>query len=102
MYIGVAECRILFWGHCDLDLDHRPQFYKNRLWSIYPILYDIEISNLVRDAYVIYVLCFFYIFCTRSNLIFMAGVLLTSVLENRVRSISPLFIELAIQFGMQI
>ena len=37
-----------------------------------------------------------------SNLIFMAGVLLTSVLENRVRSISPLVIELAIQFGMQI
>ena len=101
MYIGVAECRILFWGHCDLDLDHRPQFYNNRVWSISSIIYDIEISNLVRDAYVIYVLWVFFI-SSGSNLIFMAGVLLTSVLENRVRSISPLFIELAIQFVMQI
>ena len=43
--LGVPECSILFLGRCDLDL--WPQFKKNCVRSISPILFEIRIPNLV-------------------------------------------------------
>ena len=34
----------LFFGHCDPDFD---VLYNNRVWSISPILYDLELPNLL-------------------------------------------------------
>ena len=45
IHLGMAECRVPFSGHCDLDL--WPSFYNNRVRSISLILFEVGISNLV-------------------------------------------------------
>ena len=40
---GDMSCSFL--GHCDLDL--RPSFENNGVWSISPILFELGIQNLV-------------------------------------------------------
>ena len=45
IHLGMAECRIPFSGHCDLDL--WPSFYNNRVRSISHTLFEVGISNLV-------------------------------------------------------
>ena len=36
MHLGMAECRASFWGHCDLELDLWPSFYKlHWVWCIF-------------------------------------------------------------------
>ena len=45
MHHGMAECRILFSGHCDLDL--WPSFKNNCVRSISLILFEVGISNFV-------------------------------------------------------
>ena len=45
IYLGMAECRVPFSGHCDLDL--WPSFLNNRVRSISLILFEVGISNLV-------------------------------------------------------
>ena len=47
IHFGMAECRIPFSGHCDLDLDLWPSFYNNHVRSISLILFELGISNLV-------------------------------------------------------
>ena len=47
MHLGMAECRVPFLGHCDLDLDLWPSFQNNRVRSISLILFEVGISNLV-------------------------------------------------------
>ena len=48
IHLGMAECRIPFSGHCDLDLDLWPSFFYNkRVRSISLILFEVGISNLV-------------------------------------------------------
>ena len=45
LHIWVTECHILFSGHFGIDL--WPQFWKNRVQSISPILFEVEIPYLV-------------------------------------------------------
>ena len=45
IHLGMAECRVPFLGHCDLDL--WPSFENNRVRSISLILFEVGISNLV-------------------------------------------------------
>ena len=45
MHLWKVICHILFWGHCDLDIWPRLQNY--RVWSIYPVLFEVGIPNLV-------------------------------------------------------
>ena len=47
IHLGMAECRVPFSGHCDLDLDLWPSFCNNRVRSISLILFEVGISNLV-------------------------------------------------------
>ena len=47
IHLGMAECRVPFSGHCDLDLDLWPSFYNNHVRSISLILFGVGISNLV-------------------------------------------------------
>ena len=47
IHLGMAECRVPFSGHCDLDLDLWPSFYNNHVRSISLILFELGISNLV-------------------------------------------------------
>ena len=75
--------------------------------KISPILYDIEIQNLIcgymlgpcNVAYwsiVTVTLNCFYTYCTRSHLTIKAGVLLASSYGNHVQSISPILFEVHI------
>ena len=43
----MAECRVLFLGHCDLDHDLRPSFKKNCVGSISLIFFKLGIPNLM-------------------------------------------------------
>ena len=47
MHLGMAECRVPFSGHCDINLDLWPSFKNNRVRSISLILFEVGISNLV-------------------------------------------------------
>ena len=45
MRLGVAKCGIPCLGHCYLGL--WPRFWNNRGWSIFSILFELGIPNLV-------------------------------------------------------
>ena len=45
MHLGMAECRVPFLGHCDLDL--WPSFQNNGVWSISLTLFVVGIPNSV-------------------------------------------------------
>ena len=47
IHLWVPECRILFSGHCDLEFDLWPQFYKNPVRNISPILFEVGFPNFV-------------------------------------------------------
>ena len=47
IHLGMAECRVPFSGHCDLDLDLWPSFTNYRVRSTSLILFEVGISNLV-------------------------------------------------------
>ena len=47
MHLGMAECRVPWKGHCDLDLDLWPSFQNTRVRSIFPIIFEVEIRNSV-------------------------------------------------------
>ena len=51
--LGLRSAMYHFWGHCDLDL--WPQFLKNRILSISPMLFDIFGCILVLLIVVFYV-----------------------------------------------
>ena len=46
MHLGMVECRVSFTGHYDLKLDLRSRFKNNNIWSIFPLLFEVLISNL--------------------------------------------------------
>ena len=43
MHQGMAQCRVPFSGHCDLDLDLRLSFYSNKM-SVRPASCPVHIS----------------------------------------------------------
>ena len=40
MYLGMAECHVPFWGHCDLDIDLQLNFKNHCDWSISHSIWD--------------------------------------------------------------
>ena len=47
MYLGMTDCCILFWGHCDLDFDLCLSFQNNNVQSISHVFFEVGIPNLV-------------------------------------------------------
>ena len=47
VHLGMAECRVPFLGHLEIDLYLWHSFYNIRVGSISPLIFEAGIKNLV-------------------------------------------------------